>query len=170
MSGYSLWLVPPEPEITVLRAMVSDFARQTGMPAFEPHLTLLGDVPGDPLGLPLALNDTARGIEPIPVTLGRAVFGDRFFMSFYALAVDNPSLSALRETCARMLSVEAGRFTPHVSLAYGDVPAGLQAGFAARAAACLPMTFTLGAISVVRASGETPIKDWTRLAELEFAA
>ena len=40
----SLWLVPPEPIHTTLKSVMDAVAVQHGLPKFEPHVTLIGNV------------------------------------------------------------------------------------------------------------------------------
>ena len=40
----SCWLVPPEPDRTKLLASIAATAKQNGLPAFAPHITLIGNV------------------------------------------------------------------------------------------------------------------------------
>lgn len=40
----SCWLVPPEPDCTRLLASIAETAKQNGLPAFGPHITLVGNV------------------------------------------------------------------------------------------------------------------------------
>ena len=44
----SIWLVPQEPELSQLRLSINGIARIAGGPTFEPHVTILADVPLSP--------------------------------------------------------------------------------------------------------------------------
>lgn len=63
----SLWLVPPEPARTRLREMMARVATAQGLPTFEPHVTILGNV-GAGSNQDIASKLTAlRGIGPVVV-------------------------------------------------------------------------------------------------------
>src|SRR5689334_16074235 len=44
-AGASIWLLPAAKDFDLLRTIITELSTRFGTPGFEPHLTLLGDLP-----------------------------------------------------------------------------------------------------------------------------
>ena len=69
----SLWLVPPEPARSQIREQMARVAQSQGLPMFEPHVTLLGDVGGGSDRDIRRKLEALQGSGPVTVTFEAAV-------------------------------------------------------------------------------------------------
>lgn len=170
LQKHSLWLVPPLAQRDRLDDAVATFCRTTGLPAFTPHVTLLGDIPATAEDIARRLTPVVRGWSALPLTLTETRSGADFFMSFYACVATAPLLDRMHQACCTLFPDAAvpRQFTPHISLAYGPATDADKARFSASVAPDLPLTFTADRVFIVRSSNETPIADWQCLRSLPF--
>lgn len=167
---HSLWLVPPQPQRDRLEDAIATFCQTTGLPAFTPHVTLLGDIPASADDISAALTPLTRTWKPLSLSLTETRTGADFFMSFYACVTAGPVLETLHQACCRLFPDAAvpRQFTPHISLAYGPATDADKTRFTATVAPDLPLTFPVDRVFIVRSSNETPIADWACLQSLPF--
>jgi len=164
--GISLWLVPPAGAARDLLARLTDrIAASCDTARFPPHLTLLADLALAPDEARNRASRVAQVAFPVEVELTRATGEDGYFRAIALEASPTPTLLAARRH-ARSAFGQTGddAFRPHVSIAYGRIPAGRRASLVERAAEVLPISFTAAELEVMRTEG-TPA-EWKRIASL----
>ncbi|MDJ1159893.1 2'-5' RNA ligase family protein [Chelatococcus sp. SYSU_G07232] len=159
---HSVWLMPCRADETLLSTIVEELAAAFASPVFQPHLTLVEDMPASAgrLAGPIAEIASAAAAFPAPVTSISAT--DAFFRSLYAAFEPAGELLRLKEACmSRLAAGSAANFLPHVSLAYGPVAPSAKAAAQERLAGRLagrPITFDR--LCVVRSAQTIPIAEW----------
>ena len=160
-AGASIWLMPAELDAALLRGIVAELSERFGTPAFEPHLTLAGDLHGRwgayvPLldGLAEACASFSQPVETIVIT-------DVYFRAFYAAFARSSALDALKRVCVAATGGTIDGFTPHVSLLYGKVDEAKKAAAAAEIERRLGGTMvTFDRVVVTNSSDNVPINEW----------
>ena len=114
---HSLWLQPAPAEARELRTLIETFARRTGTPAFEPHLTLLPGLQGDEQGLIQKFAQLAHE-RSFPIVIESVQTGSAYHKCLFFTCAPSDSLLTLRRKSETIFSPGAP-FFPHISLAYG---------------------------------------------------
>lgn len=171
----SLWIVPPSPLRETLREIVTRFARIAGMPPFEPHVTLLGDLVGSP---PEILRD-ARGIAAagaFEVQCDGIGTGPTFFRSVFLRVHRSEGILEARGAAGRLLGGRAARpeepFDPHLSLAYGALEEEVRGAVLdeVERRGLGTTTFRADRITLARSSSGIPIEEWRMIGELDLGS
>lgn len=137
--AFALWLVPGRAPRARLAELIEALARETGGPAFAPHLTLVGGLRGDGGALSAQLGGLEGALGPVELRAqGPATGTSRHQCVFLDVAPTEP-LAALRRAAQAALGAGESPFRPHVSLVYGDLPQGRR-----RALAADPRVLALG--------------------------
>ena len=167
---HSIWLLP-DPELSArLSDLNNYFANRLGGPVFEPHITLLADLPGEAdrtiahcTKLFLAELSTEAQIQGVDGT-------ENFFMSLF-LDVSLPeAFGHAREKLALSLGVEAQKFRPHISLAYGPINGADKRDAISQLSNELGRsTFEVTSIAVVEASQIISVDDWRTVWRQKFS-
>ncbi|MGK3995954.1 2'-5' RNA ligase family protein [Sorangium sp. So ce1024] len=162
-SAFALWLVPGEAPRARLRALIEALARETGGPAFTPHLTLLGGLRGD--GGELAAKLRRLGGErcpggPVALAARGPATGSTYHQCVFLDVAPAAPLLALRRAAEAAFSAPETLlrpFRPHVSLVYGDLPADRRAALAAdpRVLALARETWSAERLELWDVGGET---------------
>ncbi|WP_437289811.1 2'-5' RNA ligase family protein [Sorangium sp. So ce406] len=129
-TAFALWLVPGGAPRARLQELIEALARETGGPAFAPHLTLLGGLRGD--GGDLAAKLRSLGARrPIALEARGPATGSAYHQCVFVDVAPTEPLAALRRAAATALGARETPFRPHVSLVYGDLPADRRQALAA---------------------------------------
>ncbi len=120
MKRLALYLIPAEPDLSVLRAAMHELAQRWNRAPFEPHITLAIAEPLDDAQAQLA----ALAHRHAPVTLIRAgQLEEQVFTRSAALGfVQSPALGGLRGDAVVTFAAETRPFRPHLSLTYAAPP------------------------------------------------
>ncbi len=157
----SLWLLAAETDERDFVAEIERLAARHGTPVFHPHLTLLGDIPANPLALEAQIRAIAAAAPAFAAPVEDIVTSDLFFRSFYAGFPLGPELQALRAAAIGAFNLDPGPFTPHVSLLYGPVPAQPKAESAAEVAArWRGRQVRFDRLTITNSGNDVPIADW----------
>ena len=164
----SLWLAPPPDLNRRLAAAIADLARRHGTTAFEPHVTLLGELEGPEAALVPPVGVLARRLRPFEVRLDDVATGTEMFRCVYLTAVETPELLGAHARAREALGVTtAEAFRPHLSLVYGRLGEAEREA-ARREAGGLLASFTADALQLVDTTGD--VDGWRRLARFVFGA
>ncbi|MCT4610431.1 MAG: 2'-5' RNA ligase family protein [Pelagimonas sp.] len=158
-AGYSIWLVPQEPQLTRLSTCVRDFARKNGTPSFVPHVTLLGDIAGKEAALAEIMARFSGRFAPYDLMVTEVETGDSYYKSLYLNLESPAALQDLQTALCNDLPVSQvpREFQPHISLAYGDLSPEVQT---AEAEAFVGSLMRFEVMHLVRSSQTVPIEDW----------
>lgn len=157
----SFWLLAEEQDEAFLTTEMAALAQKLPSPAFQPHLTLLGDVPQAPETLVEMNAAIARVASPFVMPIDAIETSELFFRSFYARFETSPVLRALREAATTRFPALEGPFMPHVSLLYGIEPSPLKDTVAADASSRMKgRRIKFDRIAVTNSGNDVPIADW----------
>lgn len=162
-SGYhSIWLMPRAEDERTFETVVRALAARFDSPVFQPHLTLVEDMPRACEDLEPVLARLADGVRRFQSSVDAVEESPLYYRSLYArFAVDAP-LRSLKEKAVGLFGVGSlGTFVPHVSLAYGvpESPDKTHAVAALRRD-LQGMALTFDRICIVASSQNTPIEQW----------
>lgn len=160
----SIWLVPQEPEYSQLRLLIQQVAELTGGPVFEPHVTILADIPLTPSEAVIRSERQFRSLAPFELVAHRVESGTSYFKSLFMEIDPTVALSRVHGVACALFSTGrvAGAFDPHVSLAYGTPTCAANPKVVELVERTIPMRLGFRNISVVRASRFTPVAEWCR--------
>ncbi|MGH6763702.1 MAG: 2'-5' RNA ligase family protein [Phyllobacterium sp.] len=168
---HSIWLMPSQANETWFSETVADLAGRFGTPVFQPHLTLVEDMPRSSAELAPLLAQVGEGARAIEMEIAGVTGSDLYFRSLYAAFPKNGDLLALKESS--ILAFGKGDiegFMPHVSLAYG-VPDGpdKERAIAQLHAAMTGAAINFDRIAIVSSSRHTPLDQWKIVADIGLA-
>ncbi|GAA5905390.1 hypothetical protein JCM6882_003146 [Rhodosporidiobolus microsporus] len=135
MSGFSLWLCPPDS--SNLRALVARLAHKQKTEVFAPHCTLVSDeiVPALPVeelvkAVEAGIQEWLKqGAGELNVRLKDVRQGPLYYQCVLAALFPDKPLVSLHEAVVRQfpLASPPPPYFPHVSLVYGDLSTSLKA-------------------------------------------
>ena len=118
---WSLWLLPDNRENGKYTRIIKKLSHRTGLPSFEPHLTLFGRINANPEPFFEFFRNMANKQKMISTKIKKIKFGTSHWKSFYIDIEKNTSLEALqKQMIAPINHLRDYLFDPHLSLAYGD--------------------------------------------------
>ncbi len=121
MAGYSLWLLPQADDAVVLTPVMRTLAVLFDHPPFDPHLTVQGNLGGDPRQLATlaarVAGETGALTWALPPVFGRAPF---YYRALFLRFAELSAFDALGDLVGSQTGTTEGRTPyPHLSLAYG---------------------------------------------------
>lgn len=163
---YTLWVVPP-PEIKkILEDVIRELSDKYKGPYFEPHMTLLGNIPCSMEDAVEKTKILCKDIKPFEITLGEISFSTTYFQSVFVRVKSSASLMVSNLKAKGVFKSENGLFMPHMSLIYGDHQMNLREKIASEIKLPDNLTFKVEKL-VVTPSTNDP-KDWIHLAEINL--
>ena len=118
---WSMWLLPDNRETGKYKRIIDKLSLRTGLPSFEPHLTLFGWIYANPEPLFEFFKNLANEQETISTRIKKIKFGTSYWKSLYIDIEKDTSLEALqKQMIAPINHLRDYLFDPHLSLAYGD--------------------------------------------------
>ena len=166
----SIWLIPQDPELGKLRLLIKRIADITGGPVFEPHITILADIPLAPSEFANRSASHFRALPRLELAVGEIGTGTEYFKSLYLLTERSPLLNRIYDLASWQLPSKArgDEFEPHVSLAYGDQPYRKHPQLIQIANESIPLRLRFSGISIVRAGKLVPVGKWRRRSVVGF--
>ncbi len=174
MSGdyHSIWLMPPSDQEEAFAAIVCDLAKRFESPVFQPHLTLVEDMPRSCEELKPLVEQVADGMASFDAPVETVEESELYYRSFYARFPVTPQLRMLKEKAVGLFKVgSVETFMPHISLAYGvakspektDAIAALRSELQGR-------SVRFDRVCIVSSSQQTPIEEWRIRYEARLSA
>ena len=152
-----------------LAHIIEDLAEKCGSYAFEPHVTLLGDVPGNEEEIIARAGKIAAKAKPFDVELTSVDYTDKESMCLFARAGKSRQLDGLhRAACAAFGKPSDRGYTPHLSLLYGKYPNSIKEEIIGEIGRKFNEAFTADTIYVVHCSSDVAVKDWEVAKEISF--
>ena len=166
----SIWLIPQDPELGRLRFLIRRIADISGGPVFEPHITILADIPLAPSEVVSCSASHFGALPELELTVGELATGTEYFKSLYLLAEPSPLLAKVHDLASRHLPSKAcgDKFEPHVSLAYGNQPYRKHPQLIQIAKEPIPLRLRFSGISIVHAGKPVPVGKWRRREVIRF--
>lgn len=160
-TGFSLWLMPEGPAYDHFGELISRFSGRHGTPGFEPHVTLLGELPGPEELLLERCRDLARHLRPFTLRPVGADHGEAYFRCVFVEIERTPELLAAHERAREQLGGHDAPFHPHLSLLYGDFSVREKETVVAEVARDMGGPFEVRGIDIVATMGAP--ESWRRV-------
>ncbi|MFN2387051.1 MAG: 2'-5' RNA ligase family protein [Thermoanaerobaculia bacterium] len=164
----SLWLIPDPAASRVLAEIIQRASHRLATPRFRPHLTLLGNVPGDVEDSIAKSARLAARITPFAIDLVGVAHEPGYFRCVSFEARLSPALRRARRAARRFFRVTGqDLFRPHVSVVYGKVGAAERDRRARGLLDYVPMRFRAAALELVFTGG--PPRAWRPIARFSLS-
>lgn|GEM_PF-482236 len=119
----AIWLVPRQPDGTILQTLIADLAGRFSSPEFIPHMTIYScrrSLLQEELAVTAAL---ARSCPPLTLRTHGLAFRDRLTQALFVRLSSDKKLHWLRDSLQNKLpQTSIHNFEPHVSLLYQFLP------------------------------------------------
>tara|TARA_B100000900_G_scaffold147963_1_gene125512 strand:+ start:264 stop:770 length:507 start_codon:yes stop_codon:yes gene_type:complete len=118
---WSLWLLLDNKEHRKYTRIIKKLSLKTGLPSFDPHLTLFGRINSNPEPLFELFKNMANRQKTITIKIKKIKFGTSHWKSVYLDIEKDTSIETLQKQMITPVSdLRDYLFDPHLSLAYGD--------------------------------------------------
>jgi 2'-5' RNA ligase len=121
---YSIWLVPGEetPEFSKLQGLIQEYSDSLETPKFRPHVTLATAGVIERQKAEEAFKQLASSRSPFEISLSTPYCSTTRTRCFFLLADPSKQLMNFHKEAIQSLDQDIAPYTPHLSLAYGDIP------------------------------------------------
>ena len=125
--GFSLWLMPSGDLCEALAHTILRLSRIYQTPAFEPHVTLLGELTEPEAEVLSKTQHLASLIRPCEIRLSRADYlSDYFRCLFLRVEETKPVMEANLKARKVFNRYRDPKYMPHLSLMYGSLGPGVK--------------------------------------------
>ena len=166
MIRHHLWLIPTGEPYEILSATIATLSRTYEAPLFEPHVTVLGNLPDSQAETVAEASHLAEQLRPYEIRLTMPECRDTYFQCLYLRVQETPPVM---EAHAHARSIfhrqDDPPYLPHLSLLYGWYSVELKQQIIAALPSTLCTDFIVTTVHVIRGEDDDP-KTWTRLAEI----
>lgn len=156
---YHLWLKPSGKIYDILAKTIADLSNAYQGPFFEPHVTLLGSLPGTEEEISLRSSQLGTLLQPFDIQLTEPAHGDEYFQCVFLKAQETPAIMNAHALARKLFGKDTSPYMPHLSLLYGHYSIELKDTIAATLHETLGLNFTVDTFDLIRAGSENP-KDW----------
>ena len=169
MPTYAIWLMPAGEIYSALSTTIAELGKTHGASIFEPHVTLLGDLPGSEQEIIAFTSLFARQLSPYDIYLTTPAYEDQYFRCLY-LKVHETSAVMEANVQARRLFNQANDppYRPHLSLLYGTYPISLKTEIIAALPSFQGIHFSATTLHLIKAESTNP-KDWHKIHAFPFS-
>jgi hypothetical protein len=151
-SGYSVWLLLEPALAKSMTQVIHSLAQTFDSPVFQPHVTLLGNLP---TANEDALNELTS-LAPFMVNSKAAKSGDAFFNALHLPVIKNKEMLAARRLAKKAFGVSTNeKFEPHLALLYANLPEDQKLAAIKEILPIAPTQLTFTQISLVSTIGRT---------------
>jgi 2'-5' RNA ligase len=120
--SYALWLIPAEEVRPRLASAIRRLSRELRTPAFAPHITLVSSIRRSKREVLSGAARLARQTPRLAVQLTGIEGQSEYFRCLFAKVRSTRELVRARRMAERIFAVRPPRrFTPHLSMVYGDL-------------------------------------------------
>lgn len=163
MPSYHLWLMPFGEAYPLLAATIAELSRRHGAPIFEPHVTLLGDLPGSEEEIVPLSSLLARQLNSYDIHLTTPAQEEQYFRCLFVKVQETSAVMEANVRGKRIFNQPNDPpYRPHLSLLYGSYPVSLKARIIADLPSFQGVHFAVTTLHLIRAESTNP-KDWHRI-------
>ena len=159
---YHLWAAPTGKAYDILMKTITDLSRAYHAPVFEPHVTLLGSLPGTEEDISVRCFELGGSLTPFDILLTEPAYGDQYFQCVFLKTQETPALMNAHELTRRLFVKDPIPYMPHLSLLYGHYSIELKDKIASTLSQSLRLNFTVDIIHLIRSKSEHPM-DWASI-------
>jgi len=166
--SHHLWLMPSGEIYERLANIIEDLSKKYGGPFFEPHVSLLGFLPGTQEEIMAHSLTLAQTLQPFDIRLTDLGYQDTYFQCLYLKVDGTAEIREAHSQAGRVFqSSRASEFTPHISLLYGDYPREMKDQIISSLGKDLRLRFDITDIHLIHADSEDP-KQWTKIERFQL--
>jgi 2'-5' RNA ligase len=166
--SHHLWLMPSGEIYDRLATIIEDFSEKYEGPFFEPHVTLLGFLPGTKEEILAHSLTLAKTLQPFDIRLTDLGYQDTYFHCLYVnVDVTVGIMEAHSQARKVFQSSRSSEFTPHLSLLYGDYSREIKDRIVSSLEKDLLLRFAITDIHLIHAESEDP-KHWTKIQRFQL--
>lgn len=157
----------PDQEVQkTLTSIVEELAQKYSGPVFEPHMTLLGDLPLSKEDVVSRTRKLASVLKPFPITLGKVECSTTYFQNVFVRVNTSALLLSAYIRARDLFDIDAHRFfMPHISLLYGDHSMQERTRIA-ETVHLSPLSFTANTLRIMTSGGD--VSSWDTIEEIQF--
>ncbi|PKU80667.1 cyclic phosphodiesterase isoform X1 [Dendrobium catenatum] len=120
--SYSVWALPPSDIKDRLKSLMSSLRSEFGGPAFDPHITVVGDLRLRRDEAIARFHSAIATLKPYTARIAGVAYGTFFYQCVYLLIHPSPEVVETSSHCCGHLGYKRSTpYMPHVSLIYGDL-------------------------------------------------
>ncbi len=157
---FALWLVPSEPEASLLQAWIEKLAGYFGSIAFPPHVTLVGRLTQPQAQVVTKTQALSAYLPPFRVTLQDYGWQNTYFRCFYLEVADTLAMKLAQKAIKKHFGVKHALFKPHLSLVYGHLQNEIKEHLAKKLSTLGKVCMKFEAIRLVTMSQDHDPKTW----------
>ena len=162
--GFSLWLMPSGDLYEALAHTILRLSRVYQTPAFEPHVTLLGELTEPEAEVLSKTQHLASLIRPCEIRLSRADYlSDYFRCLFLRVEETKPVMEANLKARKVFNRYRDPKYMPHLSLMYGSLGPGVKETIVPRVGDYFDKRFEVRSVHLFLTEDEP--RDWYRVRE-----
>ncbi len=167
-SPYHLWLTPTGQAYDILLKTITDLSKAYHAPVFDPHVTLLGSLPGTEEAISLQCVKLGGLLAPFDIFLAEPAYGDQYFQCVFFKTQETPALMNAHELAKKLFGMAPNPYMPHLSLLYGHYSLELKHKITSTLSQALPLNFTVDTIHLIHSKSEHPM-DWASILSVPFS-
>jgi 2'-5' RNA ligase len=166
--SHHLWLMPSGKIYDRLVTIIKGFSKKYGGPFFEPHVTLLGFLPGTQEEIMAHCLTLAKTLQPFEIRLANLGCHDTYFQCLYLNVGGTEEIIKANSQAKRAFQTSgSSEFTPHLSLLYGDYPRAIKDQIISSLGEDLRFRFDITEIHLIHAESEDP-KQWGKIQRFQL--
>ncbi len=125
--GCSIWLMPKGEVKENLGNLIKELSIHYLTPAFESHVTLIGNLVGSKLDVLAKTESLSNLIKPYQINLTTIDFLPDYFRSLFIHVQQNPEVMNANKEARKIFNQEQDPlYQPHLSLMYGDLDQSIK--------------------------------------------
>ncbi|KAK8970552.1 Cyclic phosphodiesterase [Platanthera guangdongensis] len=119
---FSVWAIPPPDVNRRFKSLMFSLRSEFGGPAFDPHITVVGDLRLHRNDAIAFLHSSAASINPFTARISAVSHGAVFYQCVYLLLDPSPQVKEISSHCCSHFGYKSSTpYMPHLSLIYGDL-------------------------------------------------
>lgn len=146
----------------MLMKVITDLTKAYQAPVFDPHVTLMGSLPGTEESISLRCLELGGLLPPFNILLTEPAYGDQYFQCVFLKTQETPALMNAHELARRLFGKDLSPYKPHLSLLYGHYSIELKDNITSTLPQALRLNFTVDRVHLIRSKSEHPM-DWTTI-------
>jgi 2'-5' RNA ligase len=159
MQNFSVWLIPAQKDFDYFGAVIDKLAREQGVPAFRPHVTIFVGQTDSLSRIEQVLKVHANLSTPIVLKITGVDVTEMKYKSLFVTLENSEQLAKLSSEIGKNAFNNDYQFRPHLSLLYKDMPLNekkaLQKQFNLKLS-----TITFDKIELIREDDPDDVSKW----------
>jgi 2'-5' RNA ligase len=122
MKNFSVWLIPAQKDFEYFGSVINKMAREQGVPAFRPHVTIFVGQIDSLKKIEQILKTSANFPKPLSLQANGLDVTEAKFKTLFITLGNNEQLATLSSEIGKSALKNDYQFKPHLSLLYKDMP------------------------------------------------